>query len=278
MPFGVKASIIAFLIIVGMPLAFLWYRHTHHAVLQPLSARPETTITIIPGWNLRDVASYLVAEQLASSTADVYAVTGKPATLVRTDAFILPTSTIDQLHFSLPSKISLEGYLAPETYRVYSDATVTDIVEKLLIERDSELMNLNMATSSATTNEILTVASLVEDEAKTPDDRRMVADILWRRVQAGMPLQLDSSVHYAVNKTGDVYTTQKERDVDSPWNTYKYAGLPPGPICNPSIESIKAALNPEKNSYWYFLSGTDGTMHYAKTLDEQDANIYKYLR
>jgi UPF0755 protein len=74
-----------------------------------------------------------------------------------------------------------------------------------------------------------------------------------------------------------VFTTEDERAIDSPWNTYKYPGLPPGPICNPSIESLTAALRPTANTYWYFLSGSDGQMHYAKTLEEHAANRAKYL-
>jgi UPF0755 protein len=122
------------------------------------------------------------------------------------------------------------------------------------------------------------MASLIEDEARTPEDRRLVSDILRRRLAKGWALQLDSTVHYAVDKTGTVFTTDRERDSLSLWNTYKYPGLPPGPISNPSLDSIDAALNPTKNDNWYFLSGTDGKMHYATTLEEHTANRYKYLR
>jgi UPF0755 protein len=79
-------------------------------------------------------------------------------------------------------------------------------------------------------------------------------------------------VHYAVDRTGDVFTTSKEREFESPWNTYKYPGLPLGPIANPGIESIKATLYPEKNNYWYFLAGKDGTIYYGRTLEEHNAN------
>ena len=116
---------------------------------------------------------------------------------------------------------------------------------------------------------------MVEEEVQHPEDKAKVADILWRRYKNNWALQLDSSVHYVVDKTGNVFTTGKERSVDSLWNTYKYPGLPLGPIANPGLESIKAALYPEKNSYWYFLTGKDGTVYYAKTLEEHNANKRK---
>jgi UPF0755 protein len=126
--------------------------------------------------------------------------------------------------------------------------------------------------------DVLTMASILENEAKTVDDKKIVADILWRRLKRGMRLQVDSSVHYVSARTGDVFTTKQEREALSPWNTYKYEGLPLGPIGNPSLASIEAALYPTINSYWYFLSGSDGTIHYAKTFEEHRLNISKYVR
>jgi UPF0755 protein len=139
-------------------------------------------------------------------------------------------------------------------------------------------MRQEITDSKKTPHQILTMASIIEKETKFPEDRSIVSDILWRRVQRGIRLQVDSTVHYLVNRSGDVFTTGEERQIDSPWNTYKYAGLPPGPICNPSVESIKAAIRPQKNDYWYFLSDKEGRLHYAKTLEEQNENARKYLR
>jgi UPF0755 protein len=127
-------------------------------------------------------------------------------------------------------------------------------------------------------NQFLTLASIVEKETRHDIDRPIVADILARRLQRGWALQVDSSVHYAVDRSGDIFTTAKERESDSYWNTYKYPGLPPGPISSPSLESIRAVLYPQANDYWYFLSDTNGSMHYAKTLEEHNRNVYKYLR
>lgn len=253
------------------------YRHFNRPKPQPIPPREEITITIIPGWNLRQVAEMLVLKGLASSTQDVYAITGEPGKVAGKADFYGPS---DDLIEQKPGGISMEGYLAPETVRVFADDPLADgVIDKFYFiraEQITDAMRVEAERQGRSMHEVLTMASIVEDEAKTAADRKMVADILWRRNARHWALQVDSSVHYVIDKTGTVFTTGKERDVDSPWNTYKYPGLPPGPICNPSLESIDAALHPTPNSYWYFLSGRDGTMHYAKTLDEHAANK-KYL-
>lgn len=237
------------------------YRHVH-PVYVPLPPRPEITLTIIPGWNLRDIAQYLVAQGVASSTSDVYAVTGEPADPKD------PTG-------------SAEGALAPETIRFFKGVSIETVIKEfhdLRVQQLTSAMQAPIVKRGITPQQLLTMASIVEKEAKIDADRKLVADILWRRVKIGMPLQLDSTVSYAVNKIGTVFTTSAERAVDSPWNTYKYRGLPPSPICMPSLESITDALYPTPNQYWYFLSGSDGNMHYAKTLEEHNANRVKYLK
>lgn len=276
-----SAIIIVAVIVYG---GYRTYRHFMRKPQPPLPVRTEVTLTIIPGWNLRQVADYLVLKGFASSTQDVYYITGIPGKDYRTTKLQSP-ELIDADGYtvfpdrSIRNGLSYEGFFSPETIRVFKDATAKEIVIKFLQQREKELAQFNSNPkfkSIIDKGRIMTMASLVEDEARTTHDRQLVADILWRRVAKNWALQLDSTVHYAVDKMGDVYTTGKERDIDSPWNTYKYPGLPPGPICNPSIESIQAALDPEPNTYWYFLSGRDGAMHYAKTLEEHNANK-KYL-
>lgn len=250
-----------FLCVVAPFGAWKYYQRTH-PVYRPLPPREEITLTIIPGWNLRDIADYLVAKGVASSTHDVYAVTGEPADPKD------PTG-------------NAEGALAPETVRFFKGVSIENVVKTFHDLRTKQLtaeMQTEVARRGITAPELLIMASIVEKEARTDEDRKLVADILWRRVGLGWALQVDSSVHYAVDKTGTVFTSDKERSVSSPWNTYKYRGLPPGPICMPSVESIQAALYPEKNKYWYFLSGNDGKMHYAQTLDEHNTNRVKYLK
>lgn len=224
-------------------------------------ASPETTertITIIPGWDARDIATYVETEGIGSRD-ELYRIMGAPAS----------------------STDGLEGYLAPDTYRVYKNASLDDIVSKLVAERNGQLtdqMKADIEKSGHTLHEILTMASILEREVRGEHERAMVADIFWRRLKQGWALQADSTVHYVVGKEGSVFTTAADRQVDSPWNTYKYPGLPPAPISNPSLESIMAAIYPEKNEYWYFLTDNDGVVHYAKTNDEHNVNRAKYLR
>ena len=278
MSLNTKIVLIATLIFESVFFGFRLYRHFHPHRLPP--PRPEVTLTIIPGWNLRQVAEYLVIKGLASSTLDVYKVTGEPARDYRMVANRGPLTSLNlPILKDKQENVSYEGYVAPETYRVFANASLEDILKKLVSQRDKEFteaMYVAAKQPGRSVYEILTLASLVEKEVKHDKDRAKVADILWRRFEKRWALQVDSSVHYAIDKTGTVFTTNKEREVESPWNTYKYPGLPLGPICNPGLGSIKAALYPEKNEYWYFLSGRDGKVHYGKTLEEHNRNK-KYL-
>ena len=280
MSFNIKSVIIAIIIFVTVPFGLRWYYNkTHPRYVLPPPTREEVTLTIIPGWNLRQVAEYLVLKEFASSTDLVLEQTGKPAKFFKPKLVLPDFSGVLAPWIKKPTQISYEGYFAPETIRVYRNARLAEVLEKFALERHRQLLVLRPDSAgdlSYNWHEILTMASIVEEEASHDEDRAKVADILWRRFKAGWALQVDSSVHYAVDKTGDLFTTAKERQIDSPWNTYKYPGLPPSPICNPGLSSIEAAVHPEKNEYWYFLSGRDGKMHYAKTLEEHNANK-KYL-
>ncbi len=278
MSFNQKTILTSFLICLTIVGGALYYKKTrvrHYALIPP---RPEVTLTIIPGWNLRQVADYLVKQGFASSTDDVYLLIGKPAVDYRRTGILLPRVSADSVVSYKPDYISYEGFLAPETYRVFKDATLLDVIKKFIDQRDKQIdaaMWEDINKSGHSFYEIMTMASLLEEEVQSPADKAKVADILWRRYKNNWALQLDSSVHYVVDKTGNVFTTNKDRSVDSLWNTYKYPGLPLGPIANPGLASIKAAIYPEKNSDWYFLTGKDGTVYYAKTLEEHNANKRK---
>ncbi len=264
-----------FIIALILGSGAFYYKKTHTRRYAPIPPRPEVTLTIIPGWNLRQVAEYLVKQGFATTTDDVYNFTGKPAVDYRTTKVTLPKISELEIFVGKPSYISYEGYLAPETYRVFKDASILDILKKLVEQRDKEIsaqMWQDIEKNGGSLYQIMIMASILEKEVQNADDKAKVADILWRRWDKNWALQVDSSVHYAVDKRGDVFTKQAEREFDSPWNTYKYPGLPLGPISNPGLDSIKAALYPEKNSYWYFLTGKDGTVYYAKTLDEHNLN------
>ncbi len=279
MSFNKKVLSLSILFLIGVPIFSVWYyKKTHPRRYAPIPPRPELNITIIPGWNLRQVAEYLVKQGLASTTEDVYKFTGKSAVDYRPVASLLPQIEDLKILEEKPAHASYEGYLAPETYRVFKDASILDVLKKLVEQREKEIslgMWSDINKSGRTSYEIIIMASILEKEVQSAGDKAKVADILWRRYDKNWALQVDSSVHYAIDKVGDVFTTGKEREVNSPWNTYKYPGLPLGPISNPGVDSIIAAITPEKNLYWYFLTGKDGTVYYAKTLEEHNLNKRK---
>jgi UPF0755 protein len=236
----------------------------------------ERSITLIPGWNLRDMAAYFEKEGIASST-DFFALTGNPATLMNSSSSL----EFDISLLKNKPNVSLEGYFAPETYRIFADEKIESILKRLLKQREADFtvqMLEDIQKQDKTVHEILTLASILEREVKTPEDRKKVADLFWRRIAEGMGLQADSTVHYLTAREGDVFTKQTERQIDSPWNTYKYRGLPPGPISNPSVSSILAAIYPEKNNAVYFLTDFEGNVIYSQTFDEHNRNVQKYLR
>lgn len=237
----------------------------------------EKNITVLPGWDLRDLANYLVKQEIVKNVDEVYSLLGKPA------EYTIPNISPTEISWiaSKPSRVSLEGYLAPDTYSIYNNATLEEVVGKLLTHREDQLLPLmpEIVKSGRSLHEIMTMASLLEREVRTPKDKAIVADIFWKRHDANMGLQADSTVHYATAKEGTVFTTKADRESTNPWNTYKYPGLPPGPISLPSLASIEAALRPTKNDYWYFLTTLDtGEVKYGRNLAEHNANVQKYLR
>lgn len=275
----IRWLIILMILIIGAGAGF-WWRQTvlqQRAERIAKNARAEKTITIIPGWDLRDIARYLVREGFAAAEADVYAVTGEPAK--RTNKLV---TTASSLLAGRLDGVSFEGYLAPNTYRVYATASVADIIGVLEGQREKEFtpdLKKTITGQGRTIHQILTLASILEKEVRAKEDKAKVSDIFWRRHDVGMGLQADSTVHYVVGKEGDVFTSAEDRAVKNLWNTYQYPKLPPGPISNPSLDSIMAAVKPNPNDYWYFLTTLDtGEVKYARTLTEHNENVRKFLK
>lgn len=175
----------------------------------------------------------------------------------------------------------VEGYLYPDTYYV----TLADFVPKFFLERlmttfrhkVMEDLAGDIKASGRSIDDIITVASLVEEETRTAAERPIVAGIIWKRYDERMVLGIDAAVRYMLDKPTSAIT-QADLQVDSPYNLRKVPGLPPGPIANPGISSIKAALNPEKSPYYYYLHDNNGAIHYAVTNDEHNVNRAKYIR
>lgn len=181
---------------------------------------------------------------------------------------------------SKPVEVDLEGYLFPDTYRIFSSSFTKDLIYKFLTNFDKKLLpewRVEIERQGKTVHEVLTVASIIEKEVITEEDRAIVSDIFWRRLKIGMPLQADSTVNYVTGGSSPAISFI-DREIDSPYNTYKNVGLPPGPICNPGLLAIKAAIFPQANDYWYFLTDSESNVHYARTNDEQNVNKALYLK
>jgi UPF0755 protein len=171
-----------------------------------------------------------------------------------------------------------EGYLFPDTYFILPGTTPTDLVIQLrtTFAKKITLLQPQINSFSKPLADDVIMASILEREAKGMDDKRMVAGILYNRLQLGMPLQVDAAFGYAHGQDGYTPTAQ-DLTGDSPYNTYRLKGLTPTPIANPGLESLTAAVTPTKTDDLYYLTGKDGKMHYAKTFEQHKANIAKYL-
>lgn len=240
----------------------------------------EMEITIIPGWDLYKIADYFEDKNILRSKEQLYQVTGKPARENSDQYSDIFTQQLRLLK-SKPAEVSLEGYIRPDTYKIYKDSSPEEIVKKLVRARSDQFtdeMFRKIEQKNKTVHEVITIASLLEKEVQTKEDKKKVADILWRRLEAGWLLQMDSTVHYIHGKTDTKFTTDRQRSSSNPYNTYEHTGLPPGPIANPSLESIKAAINPTENSYWYFLTDSKNKVHYAKNLRRHNINVERYIK
>lgn len=183
---------------------------------------------------------------------------------------------------------SLEGFLFPDTYRFSQKTTPEAVVQKMLDAFQRKVFSQispDLSQEPASFYNILKLASFIEKEVTEAAERRMVADILWKRLENDMLLQVDASVVYAwriINPewklSGGHTLTEADIKIKSPYNSYIYKGLPPTPIANPGLEAIKAVLNPEQTDYWYYLSTREGKTIFSKTLSEHTAAKKRYLK
>lgn len=174
----------------------------------------------------------------------------------------------------------MEGYLFPDTYRFFPNSSLDEVIKKFEHNFKVKTAELFQNKNEDFKKKIITIASLIEKEVPFHDDRFLVSGILWNRLKVDMPLQVDASVCYAKHRTSAGCYPLKRSDfqIDSLYNTYKYYGLPPGPIGNPGLSAIEAAMNPKNSDFWYYLSDpeTKKTI-FAKDLEEHNENRAKYL-
>jgi UPF0755 protein len=221
------------------------------------------TITIPEGWTNQQIANYLATKKIVSAADFMQAVK-------------------ENYNYSFlngrPAGASLEGYLFPDTYQISRNSTAQEIIKKMLDnfqqKYDSELL-AEIKTTGMSEYQVLTLASIVEKEVAKPQDRKVVAGIFLTRLKNGMALQSDVTLQYFLGENIKEFTTAQTQ-IPSPYNTYLNKGLPFGPICNPSLESVNAVIFPQYTDYQYFIAA-NGVTYYAKTLAEQDQNEAKYL-
>jgi len=200
----------------------------------------------------------------------------------------LKTATNDKYQFDKNEfiKIALEGYMFPDTYLIARDASSQDIVQRLR-KTFEDKVDKKITSAGSKNNlkeeEVIILASLIEREAKTNEERPIIAGILINRLNTGLALQVDATVQYAkgydvANSSWWPSITQEDyRSVKSAYNTYLNPGLPPAPIANPGLESIRSAATPTQTDYLYYLHDKEGKIHFAKTIEEHNKNIQEFL-
>ncbi len=242
--------------------------------------KPITTkITVIPGWTIQDIANKLFTDGIIKNKEEFLEMcrSGKDFGEYYYVSDVLASPNVGQ------RKFVLEGYLSPNTYEVYTDATPADIVRKLLSQTEvvypssfherAEQLNMTM-------DQVLTMASLIEKEAKEPDFARVSA-VFHNRLKDNMKLGSDVTIHY-ITGVRRMSLTNDDLNANSPYNTYKYSGLPLGPICSPSAAAIQAALYPDEtfvaDKYLYFCSKdpNTGELHFSKTIEEHNQAVAIY--
>lgn len=237
-------------------------------------------ITVIPGWTIEDIANYLVKEGVIDSS-DTFLSLCKGGEKFNAYYYVHDVLSSPDKHLR---KYALEGYLAPDTYEIYTNASEEDIIKKLVSQTEAvypadyheraEELKMSM-------DDIFTLASLIEKEAKTADFARVSA-VFHNRLKQNINLGSDVTIKYVLG-TKRMVLSNEDINIDSPYNSYKHKGLPPGPICNPSANAIRAALYPDeqflKDNMLYFCSKNPdtGELHFSKTLKEHEQAVKIYL-
>ncbi|EFW88694.1 endolytic transglycosylase MltG [Streptococcus equinus] len=209
--------------------------------------------------------------------------------VVQDEAFISKMAAkYPKLLSSLPSAdqvtYRLEGYLFPATYSYYKETSMEDIVEEMISTMDSYMSQYydTIAASGKSVNDVLTLASLVEKEGSTDDDRRNIASVFYNRMNNNMPLQSNIAILYAMGKLGEETSLADDASIDtsidSPYNVYTNTGLMPGPVDSPSLAAIEATVNPASTDYYYFVADVKtGKVYYSENFDDHQANVEKYV-
>lgn len=254
------------------------YRIARNATIRDISemlayghdASRERVITIIEGWTIDDMVGYLEREKVVSA-----------ADFKEAAARLADKAPISALA-DKPASASLEGYLFPDTYRVFKGATSEEIITKMLTNFEGKLtteVRSQIKEKRATIFETVIMASILEKEIRHSGDLPLAADVFYKRLRTGRPLESDATLNYVL-PPAERKSRLSAADLKnpSPYNTYRHQGLPPGPIGNPGIKAIAAAVDPAPNDYWFFLTTPEGQTIFSKTAEEHLRNKQRYLK
>lgn len=306
---SLKLRIILSLIVLVILFFSLFF---HFILAVPENFPVNTTYTVEKGWGLNSLAQDLKNKDIINSTfwfktfsvllggtkkivAGDYTLNKKENSFILAERFVAGDFKLEPIKITIPEGLNIseiakilsdkfvkikeqdfiklasssEGYLFPDTYLFLPNITSDQVVK--------EMKQTFIKKVASSTPDIIKMASILELEARTTETRRIVAGILWNRLAKGIPLQVDASFKYINGKTTKTLTTE-DLKLNSPYNSYVNKGLPPTPISNPGLDSIKAAMTPIKTNYFYFLTDNNGVMHYAKTYDKHLQNKQIYLK
>lgn len=229
-------------------------------------------LKIIEGWDLKDIFENVSREGLYAKDSILKALYS-----AEVQQFISGFKYLGED----AKKTDYEGYFFPDTYKITLDTTAEDFVKNIFANFDKKLtpdLRKEIERQKKSVEEIIIMASIIEKEVKNFNDKKIVSGILWKRIKIGMPLQVDSTLLYNNDIVDGNRVLISDTKVASPYNTYLNKGLTPGPICNPGIESIKAAIYPTNTNYLYYLSASGGTTIFSETFDQHKAAKFRYLK
>lgn len=230
----------------------------------------ESWVTVPEGYTAKDIGDLLDSKKLVNSSVFVETAINR--------GYEFPA-------YKFIDDENLEGYLFPDTYLIGKDADSQQIIRTMLSTFDKKVLTPNRVELRNTINKrfgmdnsnfneglrkIITIASIVEREAKTPDDRFLIAAVIWNRLEKNMRLEIDATVSYrpGESKSNKSKVYYSDLQVDSAYNTYKHNGIPPAPICNPGLASVQAVLNPAQVDYFYYVAKPDGSHVFSRTYKE----------
>ncbi|MFE8696813.1 endolytic transglycosylase MltG [Cytobacillus sp. FJAT-53684] len=234
-------------------------------------------VTIPEGKQLEQIAG-IIAEKINKKPEDVFKTLNDQAFIESLMGKYPDLLTEEILNENI--KYPLEGYLFPATYPFYKENPTIEEIVKPMLDKTAAVVNeyqVAMEERELTVHELLTMSSLIEEEATAKVDRDKIASVFYNRMATGMPLQTDPTVLYAQGEHKEK-VLYKDLEIDSPYNTYKYPGLTPGPIANAGVMSIEAALVPDESDYLYFLATSSGEVLFSKTLDEHNQKKATHIK